>query len=175
MYFFAYRYVSLMNFFKKTIFKAVLLVIMTLVAYCFIRCIYGAYSASSVPFFFIGIAVAEFNRYFNLFISSYIEVILLVLLLGVVMYLYRADNFVLHGCINYLVVTFMLFIFSNYNIQIKMLPHWIGNCSYDVYLVHYKVHLLNISRFSVNTLWMFIVCTVVSTFLFNKIRKLFRV
>ena len=175
LFFFTYRYISLKNVFKKTIFKVVLLSITTLVGYCFIRYLFDAYCASNVPFFFIGIVVAEFNRYFKLFISSFIVVILLVLLLGAVMYLYRADNFVLHGCINYLVVTFMLFIFSNYNIQINMLPHWIGDCSYDVYLVHYKVHLLNISLFSVNTIWMFIVCTVVSTFLFNIIRKLFRV
>lgn len=128
----------------------------------------------SVPLFFAGITIARWHKEAAKFFRSWWCVILVMLVIMTVTYLGRADNRVLHGAINYFCMTGLVALLAFVNVRIASLPKWVGGCSYDLYLVHYKVHLLLVFLCGVDQLWMFVVGTGIATTGFYNLRKLVR-
>ena len=173
--FFIYRYIVVIYSSSTDFYRFLFLIVVAFASYLCIRLVFDAYAAASVPFFFIGIAVADFNEIFRRITTSFVVVCGFSILILLLMYYFRSENFVLHCCINYIVVFFMLVLFSRFDIRIAQMPRWISDTSYDVYLVHYKTHLLNISLFAVDTIYTFVIGTVITTLIFNKLRKVFHI
>lgn len=125
----------------------------------------------SVPLFFVGITVAKWPEQVKKLMHSWQAVVLIVLVASIVAYVCRSDNRVLHGVINYLAMFFFLEIVMHYNISVPSVPKWVGGCSYDIYLVHYKTHLMLACLFAVDQLWMFMAGTALATVCFYNLRK----
>lgn len=126
--------------FTNPISHMTLLVMVGIIAYWFIR-LCGIGSSLSVPLFFVGIAVAQFPSFFKqLFCCNWI-IMLIGCISVVLLWLFRHDNYLIHGWVNYATISIFLFAIIRYNITIELMPNWVGSCSYDVYLVHHKVHL----------------------------------
>lgn len=125
----------------------------------------------SVPLFFVGMAVAQWQEQVKHLLRSWIPVLLFLIIVGVAI-LGRFDNRILHGVINYAAILCLLILCAFYNIQMTTLPKWVGECSYDIYLTHNKIHLLIIHLFTIDRLWMFVVGASVAAFLFYSLRKL---
>ncbi len=153
--------------------KPFLLIANAIIAYLVIR-IFNIGSSLSVPLFFLGMAVAEFPKFFKIIFSNIPVIIALLAIAVISAWLFRHDNYLLHGLINYFCIGVLLVVFANFNITLSRFPAWIGNSSLDVYLVHYKVHLLILHYVAIDTLWMFLLGTSISAFLFYKFRKLIR-
>lgn len=125
----------------------------------------------SVPLFFIGMMVAKWPEQFKKLVYSWKAVVLIVLVALIVAYVCKSDNRVLHGIINYLTLFIFIEIVMHYNISVPSVPKWVGECSYDIYLVHYKTHLMLVYLFVVDQLWMFFVGTALATIAFYNLRK----
>lgn len=80
----------------------------------------------------------------------------------------------IHGWINYLLIALFIISIANFNFRMPIMPKWATDSSLDVYLVHYKTHLLLVSLFSIDLIWMFILGTTASSYLFYKLRKMLR-
>lgn len=171
MYIFFYIYILASRRSAKS--KPILLIANAIIAFLIIR-IFNIGSSLSVPLFFLGMAVAEFPKFFKITFSNIPVIIALLAIAVISAWFFRHDNYLLHGLINYFCIGVLLTVFANFDISISCFPTWIGNSSLDVYLVHYKVHLLILHYMTTDTLWMFILGTVISTFLFYKFRKLIR-
>lgn len=126
----------------------------------------------SVPLFFLGMAVAKFPEYIRKILCNTRIVSMLILVTLLLLCVFRHDNQILHGVGNYVTIGILVLILLRYNIHISFLPHWVGSCSYDVYLVHYKIHLLILYFMPVDALWMFCGGTIIATAVFYKIRRL---
>lgn len=135
----------------------------------------GTGASISAPMFFIGIAIAQWNEEIGTFFKKKWGILLLAILMICVAYIFRADNKVLHSIINYFCIVVLLTLLASFNIEITSLPKWIGSCSYDLYLVHYKVHLLIVLLCGTDEFWMFIVGTAFATAGFRIIRYLLRI
>lgn len=131
-------------------------------------------SSLSVPLFFLGMAIAEFPKFFKNAFSNILVIMSLIVISAMAAWFFRHDNYLLHGLINYFGIGVLLVVFANFNINLSQFPAWIGNSSLDVYLVHYKVHLLILHYVAIDTLWMFLLGTAISAFLFYKFRKLIK-
>lgn len=126
----------------------------------------------SVPLFFVGMAVAQWPEQVKHLLRSWISVLLFLIIVGVAI-LGRFDNRILHGVINYAAILCLLILCAFYNIHVNTLPKWLGECSYDLYLTHNKIHLLIIRLFAIDRLWMFVVGASVAAFMFYNLRRLF--
>lgn len=131
-------------------------------------------SSLSVPLFFLGMAIAEFPKFFKTVFSNILVIMSLIAIAALSAWIFRHDNYLLHGLINYFSIGVLLTVFANFNITLSKFAPWLGNCSLDVYLVHYKVHLLILHYVAIDTLWMFLLGTALSAFLFYKFRKLIK-
>lgn len=171
MYVFFYIYSSVSLRYANS--KPILLIAIAIIAYFVVR-ILNIGSSLSVPLFFLGMAVAEFPKFFKTAFSNIPVVVTLVAIAVISAWLFHHDNYLLHGLINYFCIGVLLVIFANFHITLSRFPAWIGNCSLDVYLVHYKVHLLILHYMAIDTLWMFLLGTAVAAFLFYWLRKSIR-
>lgn len=169
LFFYAYRVIGL----KQPALEPVALVVLCAIATPLVRWV-GIGDPISVPLFFAGIAIARWQKEAARFFRSWWCVILVMLVIMTVTYLGRADNRVLHGAINYFCMTGLVALLAFVNVRIASLPKWVGGCSYDLYLVHYKVHLLLVFLCGVDQLWMFVVGTGIATAGFYNLRKLVR-
>lgn len=155
-----FSYVSLIN----------LLVIGTIATYL-VRWA-GIGDPMSVPLFFIGTAIARWPEKAKRIFRS-IPILLMVLIsIVAIAYLWRSDNRVLHCLINYFVMTAFVSLLAFVDICIDRMPKWVGSCSYDLYLVHYKAHLLLVFFCGVDLLWMFVLGTGLATIGFYHLRKM---
>lgn len=147
------------------------LIIFGSAAYWTIR-LTGIGSSLSVPLFFLGMAVAEFPELIKRILNNVGILVVMGFVAIVLLWLFRHDNYLMHGWGNYVSIILMLLVFTHYNITIRTLPKWLGSSSYDVYLVHYKTHLFIVHYMTVDVLWMFLGGTALVTFVFYKLRKL---
>lgn len=169
LFFYVYRVIGL----KIPQMEFVALVVLGAIATPLVRWI-GIGDPISVPLFFVGIAIARWQEIAARLFRSWWCVLLVMLVILVSAYFGRADNRVLHGAINYFCMTGLVTLLAFVNVRIASLPKWVGGCSYDLYLVHYKVHLLLVFLCGVDQLWMFVMGTVVVTAGFYNLRKLVR-
>lgn len=155
-----FSYISLIN----------LLVLGTIATYLVRRA--GIGDPISVPLFFIGTAIARWPGKAKRIFRSVPFLLMVLILIVAITYLWRSDNRVLHGLINYFVMTAFVSLLAFVDICIDRLPKWVGSCSYDLYLVHYKAHLLLVFLCGVDLLWMFVLGTGLATIGFYQLRKL---
>lgn len=149
------------------------LIISTVLAYCVVR-FSGIGSSLSVPLFFAGIAVADIPFIFRRFFRSFWGITLFVVLIGILAFVFRHDNYCMHGLINYAVVGSLIALSCTFNINILSLPifvRFLNDIALDIYLVHWKIHLLMITYLGVDKLWLFILGTAVASYLLKKIRQ----
>lgn len=124
----------------------------------------------SVPLFFVGVAVAQYGKQICKIFRNVWKVAALILVAIALLWLFRHDNYLLHGWINYFTIGIMLLFLSRWNVTMAKLPKWVGSCSYDIYLVHHKVHLALIYFLTVDKYFTFIIGTIIFTTLFYKLR-----
>lgn len=129
----------------------------------------------SVPLFFIGVAIARWPKVSRRMFRSVPIVLLILVALVAVSYFWRTDNRVLHGVINYFVMTVFVSLLAFVNVRITKMPKWVGSSSYDLYLVHYKTHLLLVFILGVDYLWTFVLGTTLATIGFYQMRKLCKI
>lgn len=169
MYCFFYIYRLISRFFQTNY----LLLLVAIIAYFSINKL-NVGSSLSVPLFFLGIAVAEFPKFFRR-VSTSIPIIIAMLVIALVsLFLCKHDNYLIHGWINYFFISLMIVMFANFNITLTSLPKWLSGCSYDIYLVHYKTHLLILHFYPIDVIWMFLLGTVIATAMFYNFRKFLR-
>lgn len=125
----------------------------------------------SVPMFFIGILLACWQKESRKLFRSWVFLLVMMVIMVLIAYFGRYDNRILHGMINYFAMFFFVAILAFVNIRIDSLPKWVGSSSYDLYLVHYKVHLLIVYLFAIDKLWMFAIGTAIATVLFYRLRS----
>lgn len=145
--------------------------IICLITYWLLR-FFNIGSTLSVPLFFVGIAVAQYGKAIRQFIQNVWVDVALIFCAMVLLWLFRHDNYLLHGWINYVTMGLILWTMSRWNISLCTIPKWVGACSYDIYLVHYKVHLALLFFFGLDKLWMFALGTTIVTILFYNMRRL---
>ena len=151
------------------------LLLLTLLAYVFVR-ITGIGSSLSVPIFFMGVFVADYSELIKKRnVLSYKGGVILAFLFLILLWFCKNDNYLLHGWINYLCIITFIFLIANFEIKIANVPQWIRDWSYNIYLVHWKVHLMILLCFQVNELWMFFITVGIVTYLFSFVRKLLRI
>lgn len=125
----------------------------------------------SVPLFFIGISLACWQKEARRIFRSWVFLLVMMVIMVLIACFGRYDNRMLHGVINYFAMGSFVAILAFVNIRIDSLPKWVGNSSYDLYLVHYKVHLLMVYLFGIDKLWMFAMGTAIATALFHQLRS----
>ncbi len=174
LFFYLYRFISLLlNEKISRIAEPLFLLILGAIATPLVRWA-DIGDPISVPLFFIGIAIARWQKETRMLFRNRWVLLAIMGTILLVAYMGRADNRVLHGVINYLCMTLLIVLLTFFNITIPSLQKWVGACSYDLYLVHYKVHLLIVFLFAVDQLWMFALGTICATTGFYNLRKLCR-
>lgn len=153
--------------------KALLLSVISVAAYFTCRMV-GIGLTSSVPLFFLGMGVANFPGITAKIGRSKIWIGSIMVLFIAIFFLIYHDNYMIHGWINYLLIALFIISIANFNFRMPIMPKWATDSSLDVYLVHYKTHLLLVSLFSIDLIWMFILGTTASSYLFYKLRKMLR-
>ena len=100
------------------------------------------FMAISVPLFYVGVAVAEFDKEaYSLFSRRWFNACWLVLTF-VLCYFFRHNALFLHAVFNYIIIFVWIAITARLVIVISTMPRWIGTISYDVYLTHNKCLML---------------------------------
>lgn len=169
-FFYCYRCFNI----KSKLCNVLLLAGVTTIAYWTVR-LSDIGMSLSVPLFFGGIAVAQYPLETKKIFTSKVFYFAFAIVAIVLLWMFRHDNYLMHGWGNYVAICVFLIVLANFEIKLGRLPKWIGACSYDVYLVHYKTHLLILHYIPVDALWMFISATTVATAAFYKLRKLLRI
>lgn len=119
------------------------------------------FASVSVPVFTCGILVAEFNKWFSDKIIFYSFTIIAIIC--TLAFLGKDSNILLHGVINYLLIISWLLMSYFYPVQIKGIPAFFVNCSYDVYITHKKVLLaMNVLHVSYSLLSFMIIAILVA-------------
>lgn len=139
LYIVLYIYVRL----SKSRYYHIRLLYLAIVTLCVTSLTYymiAPFASVSVPVFTCGILVAEFNERISdkIILYSFIVIATICLLA----FWGRDNNILLHGTINYLLITLWLLMSYFCPIQIKGFPAFLTNCSYDVYITHKKVLLV---------------------------------
>lgn len=151
--------------------RSLILLLLTVMAYSVIRVTGIGYSLS-VPLFFLGVFVADFQKTARKICTSFLWISLMLMCAILTVWMCKHDNYLMHGWINYFCIGVMIVVFANFNMRLSYIPKWLAGCSYDVYLTHYKVHLLILHFCAIDALWMFMCGTSVATAMFYKLRKL---
>ena len=170
LYLFFYLYIYLCSHICWKMAGLPLLLFMGTVA-TFLVCLLGVGDPISVPLFFIGMAVAKWPEQTRRLLRSWRPMLFCFLIILCVAVCGRYNNRTLHGLINYSSLLGFLLFCTYYNAMIPVLPKWVGGSSYDLYLTHYKIHLLIVYLFVIDQLWMFTVGTACGTFLFYHLRR----
>lgn len=123
VFFYVYRIISVKII--RDIYKLLLLIFFTIIAYFTIR-VTGIGMSLSVPLFFLGIAVAQFPQYIKkLFNDKWIVSAMFVSAI-ILLWLFRHDNYLLHGWGNYVTIGLIIFLITHYEIKMRPLPKWVG-------------------------------------------------
>lgn len=132
------------------------------------------YSAVSIPLFFLGIVVADF-KLVNRFLSRWAYVCGILLTMTILCILFHSHKLFMHATFNYIVVVLWIFFSNRYCYKISSLPKWIGSFSFDIYLTHNKCLTVLIHFLTVVPFWAFIVSTLVTSYMFYRLRKLLKI
>ena len=118
-------------------------------------------STMSVPLFFIGVLTAQYGGAIrHCFQNTYVG-IAFILIAIISLILFRHDNYLLHGWINYISISVFIWALCRWNIIVSKVPKWLGPFSYDVYLVHNKVHLSILYFIGIDSLGLFLPLTAI--------------
>ena len=130
--------------------------------------------AISLPLFYLGIMIADFEKPFRqAFGNVVIMVGIMIVMLGIC-YWGRRDMMTFHIMFNYIALLPILFFLARYKVSFKLIPSWIGGESFDVYLVHNKGLMLLRHYLGIIPLWLFVIVTIMLTVVFYGLRKLLR-
>lgn len=119
--------------------KFLSLILITAILYALVYLLGADWEAISVPLFSLGIIVADFNKECFYLVRSWRLLLFVAIITLLMLELYQLHgNLYIHSLINWYVILFLLVICAEFPISIK-LPSWMGECSYDIYITHYKV------------------------------------
>lgn len=129
------------------------------------------WSAISIPCFYIGIFIAEYNR-----IKSFFS-ILIFINLSILIYIYFFCNksLLISASINYIVLFIWNTLSIKYIIQISILPKWVGKLSFDIYLTHMKCLKVLLLFYPYVHFGVFMSCSIISAYLFYRLRSTFNI
>lgn len=128
----------------------------------------------NVPLYWVGIFLVKYPRYYRWCLRLK-WVFWIILLVFIIYFFWEKNNRILHGIINYTIICLLILLFTYYRICVNKLPSWIGKFSYNLYLVHYKVHLLLVYFIGVDKFAYFLLGTLSATYLFGGFRKLLHI
>lgn len=151
----------------------IIFVISTIAVYYLVHSDYPP-KAVSIPFFSLGVLIVEFPK-IGRFFSNVIAILFLALMAAVLIVILINNHLAVHVIINWLVIVLFLFLTSRFRFVVEMAPKWVGDSSYDVYLVHFKVKEVLMTLMPTVHLWVFILVTVICTFCFHRFRKLLHI
>lgn len=171
LFFYIFRWLDIKNCNKSSYILLMYLIILGTIATPLVRWT-GIGDPVSVPLFFIGTAIARWQRMARKMFRSVPILLMILILMGAVAFWGRFDNRVLHVLINYFVMVTFVSLLSFFDVCIDRIPKWVGRSSYDLYIVHYKVHLLLVFLCGVDLLWMFVLGTGLATIGFYHLRKM---
>lgn len=163
----------LLYIYKRIVFSRksltiVSLLFFTLLSTILTRYIIGSFASASIPAFYIGVYTAD-NP--NMSKNQSLKYILIVSILSISsLTLVGVVSMAIHGVISILMLLFIVYIFSNYNITAAVPKIW-GNISYDVYLVHNKVKILLLYFTHNLSLSVFLLFTTLSAIFFLCVRR----
>ena len=126
----------------------------------------------SVPLFFVGIAIAQWPQQFNRFLSSVVNSVILIIIPIIVGIIWRQNYGIIHGAMTYLFIVLLIIGLRWGLLRDVKLPSLLSSISYDIYLVHYKVHLLVVFLLGKDSLLFFLLGTTIIAYLFSQFRKL---
>lgn len=128
--------------------------------------------AISLPLFYLGIMIADFEKPCRKALSKVLlTVCLMVAMLGIC-YWGRSNMMTFHIMFNYIALLPVLLFFANYKVSFERIPSWIGGSSFDVYLVHNKALMLLCHSMGIVPIWLFVTVTTATTASFYGLRKL---
>lgn len=134
----------------------------------------GFVHSSSVILFFVGMTLAEYESWYMKIISKVYPVIVLYVILIVLGVVNRLNADWIHLLVNYFVILTSIIFLAKFDIHAPKSTKWMGDISYDIYLVHNKALMLIRHNYSFVPLWMFFILTLVLVVAFQNIRQLLK-
>ena len=115
------------------------LLIGTIFAYILVYWWQESWCAISIPFFTIGVVIAEYNEKICRMMHGFGVILWLGIITALMGGLYMAfGNLYAHALINYWIITAIVMLCAHWTVTIT-LPPWLGGITYDIYLTHNKV------------------------------------
>lgn len=161
----------------KPNYKVVCVILFTFLAYFITYKLFPIYCTISVPLFFIGVLLAEYSDVFCQFFHKRWGYLFGFVVLAVILVIGRDQVMVYHAVFNYILIFIALAFLSYYSVNISNVPKWMGNFSFDVYLVHNKVLTIYKTCWLVAELspWLFLIASFIASFIFYRIRLLLKI
>lgn len=132
------------------------------------------YSAVSVPLFFIGITITDF-QWINEVLSQRIGIGFLFMIMFVLFLVFRDNYLFIHSMFNYLIIFIWVFFSNQYNFTISPLPKWLGSFSFDIYLTHNKCLSTMVYYLACAPFWLFAYSTIAASILLYNLRRLLKI
>lgn len=158
-------------------YKVVCVILFTFLAYFITYKLFPVFCTISVPLFFIGVLLAEYSDAICQFFHKWWSYLLGLVLFTVIIGIGRHQAMVYHAMFNYILIFIALAFLSYYSVNISNVPKWMGNFSFDVYLVHNKVLTIYKTCWPVAELspWLFLIASFIASFIFYRIRLLLKI
>lgn len=170
-YLFFYIYAAVRQ--SKPKHRLSLLVIITVISF-FVSYFVQIRHAISLPLFYLGILIADFEKPCRKALSKVLLTVCLMVAMVGICYWGRSNMMTFHIMFNYIALLPVLLFFANYKVSFERIPSWIGGSSFDVYLVHNKALMLLCHSMGIVPLWLFVTVTIATTASFYGLRKLLR-
>lgn len=170
-YLFFYIYAAVRQ--SKPKHRLFFLVLITVIAF-FISYFVQIRHAISLPLFYLGILIADFEKPCRKALSKVLLTICLMVAMVGICYWGRNNMMTFHAMFNYIAILPVLLFFANYKVSFERIPSWIGGSSFDVYLVHNKGLIFLRHSMGIVPLWLFVTVTIATTASFYGLRKLLR-
>lgn len=161
----------------KPNYKVVYIILFTFLAYFITYKLFPIYCTISVPLFFIGVLLAEYRDAFYQFFHKWWGYLFGFVVFAAILVIGRGQAMVYHAMFNYILIFIALVFLSYYSVNISNVPKWMGNFSFDVYLVHNKVLTIYKTCWPVAELspWLFLIASFIASFIFYRIRLLLKI
>lgn len=147
-------------------FKFVAIIIIAVIAFLISYSV-SVLHAISLPLFYLGVLIGDYSEGTRKVCSNLTFMFVALLFLLIVSYVGRHDAMVLHALFNYIVVLIAVTFLAVYKIVVPTIPAYVGQSSFDVYLVHNKVIMSLRHFYGGFPIWSFVLATVISTIMFG--------
>lgn len=133
----------------------------------------GSFAVVSVPLFVIGVLVATFGKWIYEKKNSLFPFTSLFLVLFA--FIFRKNNVIIHGIINYSFLLVFLWIASVWNIYLNKVPSIIPKMSYDLYLTHNKLKAIIAVYYPTLSLLTFLLSSLLLSIVSCYLRKIIKI